>query len=307
MNFPMTSRARRGLTLVELLVVIAIIGVLVAILLPAVQAARESARRAHCQNNLRQQALAIHSYHGAVRRLPPTRIADHKATWLVLILPYIEQSAFFAEWDLAKCVYDVPEATRTRLVSEYLCPNRGAGRPRCSDTPDASHPQHGSAPYAMAYTDYAALYSTVNIAWPQPLNLGNGAMVAGRVDDGVALDVAQSVPLVITKRWFSVTGFDQVRDGLSNTLLLTELTRGTASSRGAYNGDSNYGALGGPAYPISVNPTDTFGRMGSDHPGVCHTALCDGSVKALRVEIGSVTLGQLVTRSGGELIATEAW
>jgi prepilin-type N-terminal cleavage/methylation domain-containing protein len=102
-----TTFHRRGFTLVELLVVIAIIGLLVALLLPAVQSAREASRRTACANNLKQQALGIHSYHTSDGRLPPSRISDHKATWLVLILPHVEQAAFFAEWDLARCVYDI--------------------------------------------------------------------------------------------------------------------------------------------------------------------------------------------------------
>lgn len=307
------SRTRYGLTLIELLVVVAIIGVLVAMLLPAVQAARESARRVQCQNNLKQQALAIHGYHMAVRRLPPTRIADHKATWLVLILPYIEQSAFFAEWDLAKCVYDVPVATRTRLLPGYLCPNRGSSRPMCSDAPDTAHSQHGSGPYAMAYADYAAVHCTFAISYPTPLNVADGAMIAGRIDDGTALDAWQSPQLVLTKPWFSLTSFDHIRDGLSNTLLLSEVTRGSAASRGAYNGDWNYAANGGPLYPISIDLNDSTytaaqpPRMGSDHAGVCQTVFCDGSIKPLRVEMGAITLGQLVTRSGGEIIPAEAW
>lgn len=309
----MSSRTRAGLTLIELLVVVAIIGLLVAMLLPAVQSAREAARRVQCQNNLKQQVLAIHGYHGSIRRLPPTRIADHKATWLVLILPYIDQSTFFAEWDLAKCVYDMPEATRTRSVAAYLCPNRGSGRICHATTADATldtrHPEHGSGPYAMACADYAAVYGTWNPGtWTIPMNLTDGAMVAARIDDGTALDVAQNVPLLLTKPWFSVTSFDHIRDGLSNTLLLSEVTRGSANGRGgAYNGDSNCGALGGPSYPISINPADSWNRMGSDHPGICLTAFCDGSIKPLRVEMGAITLGQLVTRSGGEIIAAEAW
>ena len=309
----MKAGARNGLTLVELLVVIAIIGLLVAMLLPAVQSAREAARRVQCQNNLKQQALAVHGYHAAVRRLPPTRIADHKATWLVLILPHIEQSNFFAEWDLAKCVYDMPEATRTRPVAAYLCPNRGSGRICHATTVDATldtrHSAHGSGPYAMACADYAAVYGTwTPVNWTTPMNLTDGAMVTGRIDDGVPLDTSQNVSLVLTKPWFSVTSFDHIRDGLSNTLLLSEVTRGTADRRGgAYNGDSNCGATGGPDNPISITPTDWQNRMGSDHPGICQTAFCDGSVRSLRVEMGAITLGQLVTRSGGEIIAAEAW
>ena len=98
----MKNPRRRGFTLVELLVVIAIIGLLIGLLLPAVQAARESARRSSCANNLKQQALGVHGYHAAAGRLPPTRITDHKVTWSVLILPYVEEAGFFGPWDLVE-------------------------------------------------------------------------------------------------------------------------------------------------------------------------------------------------------------
>src|SRR3954454_13870068 len=90
---------RYAFTLGELLVVIAIIGVLAALLLPAIQAAREAARRMHCSNNLKQIGLGVQNYASARKYLPPMRIADHQQTWLVLILPYIEDQAVSDLWD----------------------------------------------------------------------------------------------------------------------------------------------------------------------------------------------------------------
>src|ERR1700754_4198523 len=99
------SRGIRGFTLIELLVVIAIIGVLIALLLPAVQAAREAARRAQCTNNLKQIGLAFHNYESAIGCLPPGRISDtgrcgigiwngcQNTPWFMLMLPYIEETA----------------------------------------------------------------------------------------------------------------------------------------------------------------------------------------------------------------------
>ena len=88
-------RSRRGFTLIELLVVIAIIAVLIGLLLPAVQAAREAARRAQCVNNLKQVALAVHNYHDTVGTFPPARKGCCWGTWQVFLLPFIEQSAAF--------------------------------------------------------------------------------------------------------------------------------------------------------------------------------------------------------------------
>ncbi len=119
------SENRRAFTLVELLVVIAIIGILVALLLPAIQAAREAARRSQCSNNIKQMALAVHNFHDSTKTLPPSRISDHQATWLYLILAQMENSALGAQWDFERgCFYDQPLAMRTTVVPEYICPSQ---------------------------------------------------------------------------------------------------------------------------------------------------------------------------------------
>src|SRR5262245_32931862 len=87
-----------GFTLVELLVVIAIIGVLVALLLPAVQAAREAARRMSCGNNLKQMGLASQNFHDVHLSLPPIDMGDCWATWAVFLMPHMEQQNYFQNW-----------------------------------------------------------------------------------------------------------------------------------------------------------------------------------------------------------------
>src|SRR6188474_719745 len=101
----MRMRSRRAFTLIELLVVIAIIGILIALLLPAVQQAREAARRSQCQNNLKQIALAIHNFEDSKKTLPSSRLGPQHATWFVQILPYMEQSNLYAMWDLTQTYY----------------------------------------------------------------------------------------------------------------------------------------------------------------------------------------------------------
>jgi prepilin-type N-terminal cleavage/methylation domain-containing protein len=126
MSPPRNSTRRIGFTLVELLVVIAIIGVLVALLLPAVQAAREAARRSSCQNNLRQIGLATQNFHDSRNMFPPLRIAGAEgwASFWVLIMPYTEQGTLFDRWDLTlKYAAQSAQARQTQIKS-YYCPAR---------------------------------------------------------------------------------------------------------------------------------------------------------------------------------------
>ena len=115
---------RRAFTLIELLVVISIISVLVGLLLPAVQRAREAANRISCANNLKQIGLAMHHYELDYGRLPPTRTGYASATWAVTILPYMEQSNLFRTWDLNRTYYEQTDTARQSTVPNYFCPSR---------------------------------------------------------------------------------------------------------------------------------------------------------------------------------------
>lgn len=131
----MHCRNSKAFTLVELLVVIAIIGILIGILLPAVQQVREAARRAHCLNNLRQVGLATHSFHDANGAFPPARLAspfnvlpgdetDGPESWFVRILPYVEQNNLFDLWDLSRPYETQPNQAVATPVSTFLCASR---------------------------------------------------------------------------------------------------------------------------------------------------------------------------------------
>ena len=135
---PKSARAAHsGFTIIELLVVIAIIGVLVALLLPAVQQSRSAARRMQCLNNLKQIGLALHSFHDAHRAFPPARLildvsrpADTSAmmpgldepSWLVWTLPFLEQKALGDKWDVYAPYLNHPAAVRNQALPVYLCP-----------------------------------------------------------------------------------------------------------------------------------------------------------------------------------------
>tara|TARA_R110002049_G_scaffold288423_1_gene470939 strand:- start:122040 stop:122798 length:759 start_codon:yes stop_codon:yes gene_type:complete len=137
----LTTKRRNslGFTLIELLVVIGIIGILIAMLLPAVQSAREAARSTDCKNRIRQLALATHLHHDAVGYFPPARYESRPdadpadqcgletPTWLARVMPYIEQVSLGDQWDFSKPWHEHPEAVRTAVPDIFLCPSRRSG------------------------------------------------------------------------------------------------------------------------------------------------------------------------------------
>ena len=136
---PAPTRRSRAFTLIELLVVISIIGILVALSLPAVQSARESARQVDCQNRIRQLALATHLHHNAKGYFPPARYqprpddpanlqcGDESPTWLALVMPYIEKASLGEKWDFKKRWHEHDDLTRNTVPDIFLCPSRRSG------------------------------------------------------------------------------------------------------------------------------------------------------------------------------------
>jgi prepilin-type N-terminal cleavage/methylation domain-containing protein len=169
-----TGKAARcgGFTLVELLVVIAIIGLLIGLLMPAVQKAREAANRVSCANNLKQIGLALHHYHLDFGKLPPRAklagLADANqtagATWAVLILPYMEQDNLYRQWDLNRRFYDQTDAARLTPVPNYFCPTRRSASDAVSVSGDQAMLAGGAlaANIAGSLGDYAVSLGTLS-------------------------------------------------------------------------------------------------------------------------------------------------
>jgi len=247
---------RVGFTLVELLVVIAIIGVLVALLLPAIQAAREAARRSQCTNNLKQIGLAVQNYEGANRELPPLRVVDHQPTWLFLILANMEQQQVKGLWDYKRgCFYDQLETTRTVPVEAYFCPSQSHDIKTADLSPDSvhSHPRNDpntGKPFSGSIADYRGVSGSTN----RIFDLNNNEILPSAFDDSNSylLDGAlvqcrrENVRSTDASRryltgWKGETRFKSITDGLSNTLLAGEVGRGTSELGHAYNGDYDPG------------------------------------------------------------------
>ena len=302
-------RAHPGFTLVELLVVIAIIGVLVALLLPAVQAAREAARRMQCGNNLRQLGLAAQNFCAAQKRLPPgylgpwppvkaPPIGDQFVGVLPYLLPFLEQTQVqqqiltemnvdkvAAPWWTEPSTWTISQAT----LGAFLCP---------SDDPTRSN----TGTFVGLHTWYDAAAGTV---WLDGLYMGGTSGAAlGRTDYvGCAggMGVTQNTYWdrwrgALTNR--SNNSLATVLDGASNTLLFGESLGGQYGSERQYS----HSWMGSGALPVAWGlPDQGYENFSSWHPGVVQFCLVDGSVRPLVVTIATPAFINLGGMSDGEV------
>jgi prepilin-type N-terminal cleavage/methylation domain-containing protein len=293
MNAMSTKPRRRGFSLIELLVVISIIGILIGLLLPAVQKVREAANRASCLNNLKQMGIAIHMYHDISNQLPPTRLSDLHATWAVLLMPYLEETNTYNLWDLPTPYYQQSDAARKTPVKAYFCPSR-----RTSST----------APTASISGDQDD--DTMPTLGPHtPGALGDYALCMGTEGcDGFDCEgTANGAFRILSQPALTLTA---ITDGVSNTIfagdkqLPLNLFGVGWLDCSLYNGDyptcSCRGA--GPNFPLAAAPTVTAPVFGSNHPGVCQFLLGDGSVRPISISINTTTLGLLANPTDGQTV-----
>ena len=309
----MKTRTTRGFTLVELLVVISIMGVLMALLLPAVQASREAARRAHCGNNLHQIGIAIHNYHSAHGCFPPGNVTVGPwikcvtyTCWPIAILPQLDRNDLYDEYRQNKPNVAPENAlVREQVVKIYDCPNDpNADRLECPESGPGSKVLYRGGSYR-----------------------GMGGRSDGRGWWDVPWDTIENDPL--PDQWigvFHVVGpaglqcetFARVRDGASNTLMVGEYYTSTATRRGTFWAYSYACYNVGVATPLEQTLWPDFVAClnagdhtsyhdnackrgwGSLHPGGIEFALCDGSVHFLGKSIDREVFCQLATIHGAE-------
>ena len=289
------SHHRRGFTLVELLVVIAIIGVLVALLLPAVQSAREAARRMQCANNLKQFGIAFHNHHDTYSFFPtagfgwtyapeysasgtPEVAPRQRAGWGFQILPFIEQQNIFTGANMTTND-DRQKQVMGAAIPAFFCPSRRQAK---AHAPVASW--YGpSGDYPHAQTDYAG---------------------SNHHNTGVIVQTNEN------QTWGTAGAitFGSIPDGSSNTLLIGE-KRLNIAPLGTYQGDDNEGYSSGwdhdvmrytDRVPLPDRRTgDGEQRFGSSHPSGINIALADGSVRFLPYTIDQVIFKNLGERNDG--------
>lgn len=329
----MAISRNRAFTLVELLVVIAIIGILVGLLLPAVQAAREAARRMQCSNNLKQLTLALHNHHDAKKRFPPilttgssgaTYSTQHN--WITYTLPYIEQTNVWSLIYFPSRAVDDPYYTTSNVDNSALG--------NAVDT--------NNLPASKAWIDTFICPSDPVGSTRQPETSG------GRAPTNYVGNQGPSVNFTLGDGLFyrnSKVRFADLTDGSSNTFAISECLRGDFdlnTLRDNYVGVRNVSNaadittcqaltpnfsdrggtwIGGQAlnstFITSRGPNDkfvdcwgpSFGSTNfvarSMHPGGVNISLCDGSVRFLATSVDLVTYSSMGTRSGGEVVTLD--
>jgi prepilin-type N-terminal cleavage/methylation domain-containing protein/prepilin-type processing-associated H-X9-DG protein len=296
-------RAEPGFTLVELLVVIAIVGVLVALLLPAIQAARESARRNECVNNLKQVGLAVQSCHDTQRTFPAGRDGgdDFSTSWAFRLLPFMEELSIFKS-RAPKSPSRAPEnATAMRTpVPGYYCPTR---REPAADRDFAPKPGFEQVSAAAAGGDYAANAGAASASY----GLADGPMPS--VDPEVA------GPIFTRSR----IAARHVTDGLSKTIAVGERhlppPRGDVAPEmvSTFQGDTAFfcgdmpqtvmrTAKDGLAAGEDDTSSDKFGSL---HPSVCNFVFLDGHVQSIATEFDVVMLQHLSAIGDGNVVSAE--
>jgi prepilin-type N-terminal cleavage/methylation domain-containing protein len=316
---------RNAFTLVELLVVIAIIGILVAMLLPAVQSAREAARRMQCSNNLKQLGLALHNYHTAHNTFPPGSLAydgDNRATsnhkaihnWPMFIAPQMEQQnlADKYNWNVGFRGPDYGnvngEVFRLRLPF-MQCP---------SDSPGVFNGEPGGLPTGnFSRSNYVACHSP------------NGSLMEKGVTnfDKTCVDANNPATKKAVFNWNVVRRIDDIRDGTSNTVALSEVIAGpnnTPDLRGAWWTDLGMGythlrspnssvpdqMLGAPYCNSAKAPCTSTSpcwstmiiAARSNHSGGVVSCLADGSVHFFSSSIDAQLWIDLASYNGGEVV-----
>jgi prepilin-type N-terminal cleavage/methylation domain-containing protein len=311
---PRPCRLPTAFTLVELLVVIAIIGILVALLLPAIQAARESGRRASCQNTLRQWGMAMQNFHATNKKIPEGNRSNPRRVWVVFTWPYVEDQQHLVEFDETKHFYEPPNTIQNttngiyaKPIPTYYC---------ASDRPGALWK---GDPYWRSRGNYVINWG--HMATPYKASDPEQSPKLGLAPFGYKDHARRDMP--------RQSGFKDFTDGTSHTMLLSEVIMAARDEEYDIRGDMlnddtpctmymtintpNSGTDVAPFIPTggpsSENPpytstgsANSHKAARSRHPGGVNVIMADCSLRFVSNDIALTTWRALGTMNGSEVI-----
>jgi len=314
-------RVRTGFTLIELLVVIAIIAILVALLLPAVQQAREAARRSQCKNNLKQLGLALHNYHDTHRVFPSGYIADVNHpdrdpdtfdgpqgwAWGTMILPFLEQGNVYDALQTNLPSWHANNAVAVRsILPVFLCPSAtGTDAPiEVRNESDDLIATFGRSTYvANVGHDEPWGYTATNHAQYANGPFFRNSKIATRdITDGLSNTVflGEHTPLVSDKTWVAVPpGATVCANNPARFAPLDIECDAAATLVLVHSGPS---AFEGDVIHPPNDPSVHVCQMYSQHTGGAHVLLGDGSVRFVSQNISVIIWAALSSRNGGEVV-----
>jgi len=297
---------RRAFTLIELLVVIAVIGVLVGLLVPAVQSARSAARRAQCQNNLKQIGIALSSYLAQRNVLPMSAVAGAghgiNQSCFMLILSELEQRPMYAAYNFSVENYDPANTTVVgTVISTLLCPETAIST---DNLPSAQILRFDGTTYpagsSFAKCNYAA-------NWGGSQNpLGSDYTTTESIRNGGAyLGVMMTVKAVSALGPTTCIRAQDIRDGMANTIMVGEKRDSQGWNVGGYAGSQF--DVGPSPYLVTNDPFLPMVFTGSFHANLTYFVFCDGTVHGLRSTLDKATWYALTTRAGREVISADVY
>ncbi|QDV75684.1 DUF1559 domain-containing protein [Botrimarina mediterranea] len=312
----MKSRRPFGFTLVELLVVIAIIGILVALLLPAVQAAREAARKTDCKSRLKNQTLALQTYHDSQGEFPPGRAGSprfptgteqHSVSWAFYLTPYVEEQALWDAWDPTLRVDDEANALAMRTpVSLFTCPSR---REPAADRDFDNNDQPAIVQEAGASGDYAANAGLSTRNGMEGYNLQkfnaetfgpmftNSAIAARRVVDGLSKTFGIGEKFLPPPIPDAEPGTEDQRRGDTAFFAGDNRHGAVRRSTAGFPKDKGYFASAEESRDLRNR-----GAFGSEHGGMSHFGYLDGSVHVIQHDIEQDLFNSMAAVGDGGVI-----
>lgn len=308
--------SRQAFTLIELLVVIAIIAVLIALLLPAVQQAREAARRTECKNKVKQIGLALHNYHDTIGRFPYSSTQGLGHTWNEFIFPYIDNAPLYNKINFNVAAADNATGSPTNFAllnnmkfPYQACPSNPFSGGTSTVGGGTFYADGAATNWSIGIMSYAVMAGPCQLNWTPQADCPQAyPSMCGLVGTKNYTNNPSEAPGMFAQAGTVSTSIRDVTDGTSNTIMVGERKGETNQYQGLFSGNFQGVATGVKINSPNAQLTNATGAyatnhgMGSYHVGGAHALMGDGAVRFLSNNIDMVTFNSLGGKSEGNVV-----